>query len=147
MNTADSLWNLDFITDTKLLESVQRRWTKEIAGFSNLSYAERLKKLDMYSVKGRLLRTDLILCWNIAHGKCNSLKDIFISATYPNTRGHPFKFNTVRSNTIVKQRFFSSRIIKDWNSLPENVVLSDTLNKLKYNLHTFLNEKLFDYYP
>lgn len=42
-----SLWNLNFVFNTKLLESFQRRWTKNVVGCANKSYTERLKELDI----------------------------------------------------------------------------------------------------
>ena len=40
---ASPVWNLGFITDTVLLERIQRRWTKAIiAGMSDLPYSQRL---------------------------------------------------------------------------------------------------------
>ena len=47
----------------KLLENVQRRWTKRIDGMATLSYGDRLRSLNLYSIQGRLLRADLIQCW------------------------------------------------------------------------------------
>ena len=55
------LWNMGYIGDLRNLESVQRRWTKRVDGLSHLSYHERLMALNMYSIKGRLLKCDLIL--------------------------------------------------------------------------------------
>ena len=57
---ASPLWNVGFISDTKLLESVQRRWTKAIDGLQNVPYGERLKCLNLFSMKVRLLRGDII---------------------------------------------------------------------------------------
>ena len=54
------LWNTCYLGDLRLLENVQRRWTKQVDGFSHLSYKERLLSLDLYSIKGRLLRSNLI---------------------------------------------------------------------------------------
>ena len=34
-----SVWNLGFIVDSRRLESIQRRWTREVAGFSMMDYA------------------------------------------------------------------------------------------------------------
>ena len=59
------VWNLEYISDMKLLKNVQRRWTKRINGFENLTYSQRLKDLDLFSVDGRLLRTDVIKCWKM----------------------------------------------------------------------------------
>ena len=54
------VWNVGYEGDTSLIESVQRRWTKNIDGLRGLTYRERLKSLKLFSTKGRLLRTDLI---------------------------------------------------------------------------------------
>ena len=56
-----ALWNLGYIGDLKLMESIQRRWTRAIDSVSHLSYGERLQQLDLYSVYGRLLRADIIM--------------------------------------------------------------------------------------
>ena len=88
---ASCVWSTGFIGDLRLLESVQRSWTRHIEGLSELSYADRLQVLDLYSVKGRLLRADLIKYWKIFHGECSIRPtDIFSMAPVLGTRGHRF---------------------------------------------------------
>ena len=60
LDYCSSVWNVGDIADVTLLKSVQRRWTKKIKGLSNLSYCERLRALNLFSIKSRLLRSDLI---------------------------------------------------------------------------------------
>ena len=48
------VWNVGFMGDCRLMESVQRCRTKKIEGFWDLSFPERLQRLDLFSVKGRL---------------------------------------------------------------------------------------------
>ena len=43
-------------------EVMQRRWTKIIYGFEDLTYSQRLKDIDLFSVEGRLLRVNVIKC-------------------------------------------------------------------------------------
>ena len=50
MDFCSSISNVGYLSDFMLLESVQRRWTREIFGFGHFSYVERLKKLYLYSV-------------------------------------------------------------------------------------------------
>ena len=61
MEYCSCLWNTGYI-DMRALENVQRRWTKRINGMSSLSYADRLRFLNLYSVQGRLMRADLLQC-------------------------------------------------------------------------------------
>ncbi|MPC51418.1 hypothetical protein E2C01_045262 [Portunus trituberculatus] len=44
------VWNTGYLGNQKLLESTQRRWTKQIAGMTDLNYADRLQTLNLYSI-------------------------------------------------------------------------------------------------
>ena len=46
------IWNTGFIKDLRLMEGIQRRWTKQITGHSEMSYGDRLQALNLYSLKG-----------------------------------------------------------------------------------------------
>ena len=75
------VWNMEYISDIKLLENVQRRWTKRIDGFENLTYSQRLKDLNFFSVEGKFLRADIIKCWKVFRSKYGiCMEDIFVSA-------------------------------------------------------------------
>ena len=50
-----------------------------MAGFEDLSYGERLRRLDLFSFQGRLLRADLILVYKILHQKCAMILLMFNS--------------------------------------------------------------------
>ena len=43
------IWNLEYILDMKLLENVQRRWTKRIYDLKNLIYFHRFKDIRRFS--------------------------------------------------------------------------------------------------
>ena len=55
-----SIWYPIFRTDELEIEKVQRRATKLIPGFQNLTYEERLKKLNLTTLAYRRQRTDII---------------------------------------------------------------------------------------
>jgi hypothetical protein len=84
-------WNTGYISDHKLLESVQRRWTKKVNGLSEMNYGDRLRRLNLFSIKGRLLRADLIKYWKILHGNNEEMRGLFSFAPAVGTRGHLFK--------------------------------------------------------
>lgn len=140
---ASPVWNTGFLGDLNLLESIQRRWTKQVINFSHLSYPERLSNLNFVSIKGRLLRTDLILCYKIFHD-LSPIKplDLFIMSPL-GTRGHNFKIFVPRSQTEARRRFFSCRVIHHWNSLPQSVVNAPTLTQFKTKLAQTLHDTLF----
>ena len=52
---------IQYLVDS--IESVQRRFTKYLPGFSSVSYSERLKRLKFDNLELRRLYIDLILCF------------------------------------------------------------------------------------
>ena len=140
------VWHTGYIEDMKLLESIQRRWTKAIDGLSELSYAERLAHLDLFSVQGRLVRADLILCWKIFHGLSSISPDnIFSLDRRPGTRGHRFKIYHRFAFTEARKRFFAIRCVPLWNSLPDSVVAAPSLTSFKSGLLRSKKNVFFEY--
>ena len=139
------LWNMGYLEDLRLLERIQRKWTKEITGFKDLSYSERLSKLNLFSVKGRLLRADLILAWKIFHGLCAiNPADIFVTAQSI-TRGHQYKVVVPVAGLDIRSRFYSVRVVSLWNGLASDTVSADTLGRFKSLLHRDLNHALYEF--
>ena len=140
------LWNVGYMCDIRQLERVQKRWTKAIVGMENLPYHERLRQLDLFSFRGRLLRADLILVWKIFNGKCGiKPDDLFVPVGDSQTRGHPLKIFVPRCNLDIRLRFFSLRTIRTWNSLSRSTVMSSSLSSFKASLYLDLGQLLFDY--
>ena len=143
---ASPVWNTGYVQDTKRLESVQRLWTRQIKGLEEKDYGIRLNTLNLYSVKGRLLRADLIKCWKIFNGHCPiKPTDLWKLSSDQRNRGHRFKLNVNRCQIDARSRFFTERVIKDWNSLPDWAVSSGSLVEFKAALETCLADKLFSY--
>ena len=141
------VWNTGYHQDVRLLESVQRRWTKKIEGLQDLDYGSRLKALNLFSVQGRLLRADLIQYWKILNGKSVIKPDdlFLLSPAYSRTRGHRLKLSHRRTQTEGRRRFFGFRHVAVWNGLPESVVTSHTLPSFKSSLVSSLGDKLFHF--
>ena len=140
------LWNMGYRGDLHLLESVQRRWTKQIESLEYLEYGDRLRALNLYSVQGRLVRADLIQYWKIFHGNSHIMaNDLFQLAPRVGTRGHCFKIFMPTAQTDIKKRFFNVRCISTWNSLPQHVVTAPTLTRFKKLLAESLGDVLFEY--
>ena len=56
MDFGSSVWNVGYLGDIRLLESVQRRWTRHIADISHLGYE------DIESIR------DVLYFWEVATG-------------------------------------------------------------------------------
>ena len=139
------VWNLGYKGCLRALERVQRRWTRQVRGLEELPYSERLRRLDLFSVQGRLLRADLILTWKIFEGKCGINPAQVFQLDASSRRGHSRKLFLPRVVREVRKRFFSIRVVHPWNALAEETVVSSSINKFKNLLCRDLGQQLFDY--
>ena len=125
-------WCPRYKKDSKVLEGVQRRFTKSLLGMRKMSYEERLKRTGLFSLERRRLRGDLIEVFKIMTGLSDLGKtELFKVRQGDQLRGHPL--------TLVKRRvhlgkvacFFTHRVMNSWNSLPHAVVLSKSVLEFK----------------
>ena len=142
---ASCVWNTGYCGDCRLLESVQRRWTKRIDGLSGVDYGGRLRSLDLFSVKGRLLRADLIKYWKILHGKSGDLLTMFSLAPRVGTRGHALKLVVPPRSSDVRSRSFSVRRVGVWNGLPADVVQLTDVAHYKQALADLMYDEFLDF--
>ena len=94
----------------------------------------------------RRLHLDLIFAYKLLYGLVNIRKDSYFSFSNTRTRGHSMKLSSTRLKNDVRKRFFSTRIINVWNSLPHNVVEARSVSNFKRLLNTKqVNEILWQY--
>ena len=135
-------WNTGYLVDLRLLEGVQRRWTKKIDGLQEMSYLSRSKYPNLFSVKGRLLRADIVKCWKIFNNKCSiAPSDIFAFPSRSGTRGHKYKLAHRQGRLECRRRSFAVRVVNACNDLPHDVVELESLSALL----VCLGEALFDF--
>jgi len=113
--------------DITLIEQVQRRFTKRLRGYGNISYAERLRLLNLDTLEVRRLKFDLIFCYKIIFGLVRVNCNEFFELATSRTRGHPFKLYK-RFSCSTRSSFFSERLINRWNRLPDSVDFSSLLS-------------------
>jgi len=53
------------------------------------------------------------------------------------TRGHPLKLSMPSSRLDIRRNSFGVRVVKPWNSLPEEVVLSESVKIFESRLDKF----------
>ena len=136
---AVQFWAPYLIKDIDKLEAVQHRATKLIPSVRNKPYHERLKKLNLFSVRKRRLRGQLIECFKILKGFNNvNANNLFTLPVECPTRLHDSKLRGKRATMDVIKNFFTYSIINDWNNLPNAVVDSRTIDSFKMRLDKHL---------
>ena len=141
---AVQFWSPSYQKDEKKLEGVQRRATKLIPGFRGLTYEERLKRLDLFSLNKRRIRGDLIETFKILKNIDKINKDNFLElSTQLTTRNNGLKLKGQRFNTDLRKNFFNVRVIESWNKLPASVVQANTTDTFKARLDKHFRENGF----
>lgn len=121
--------------DIDALEKVQMRATKLICKNKNLSYEERLRLLNLPTLKFRRHRGDMIEVFKIVHGMYDDTTTVDLSFRYSSrTRGHCYKLYPQHVKYDVRKYFFANRVIALWNGLPEYVVTAPSVNSFKNRL-------------
>ena len=145
LDYCSTLWNYGYLGDVRKLESVQRRWTSHVTGMEGLSYPERLQRLNLYSIQGRLFRTDLIKVWKSFCPEVEvGLLGLFERQYHTATRGHRFKLSLPACRSDTYRRFLSIRIVREWNSLPANVIEAQTISTFKSRLDKYMGQRFFE---
>ena len=136
------IWCPYLMQDVHSIESVQRHYIKSICRRCNLnigSYLERLNALGLNTLEYRRCKYDVILVYKIIHGLIDlNFSDFFSFSSSPyNLRRHSYSLKMSKFNTDVRKSFFSNRIIKLWNSLPDSVVNSPSIYIFRKRLDNF----------
>jgi len=88
-----------------------------IRGMEQLSYVERLRELQLFSMEKRRLREELIAAfWYLKGGYKKDGDRLFSRACCNRTRGSGFKLKEVRFRLDIRKKFFT-RVVKHWNRL------------------------------
>ena len=138
----NSVWSPLYKRQSISIENVQRRATRMVPHLANLSYLERLKCLDLPSLKYRRRRGDLIHLFRIVH----NIDDIDASRffTYSQntfTRGDKFKIYIDRHKTNIRRNSFIIRTVSTWNNLKFRTKNAPNLNTFKI----LLDRELIDF--
>jgi len=129
---ANAVWGPFFLQDQVKIEKVQKRATRMVPSLRHLPYEDRLRALNLPSLHYRRKRGDMILVYQIFHGliDVNPLT-FFPPASTDITRGHNFKIFKSHTSCCTRSRYFSNRVINDWNSLPLSIVNTSSLISFK----------------
>ena len=136
-------WAPWYKKDRDLLERVQQRATKMIQGLEHLSYEEKLRDLDLFSLEKRRLRGDLINIYKYLRGGGQTdVANLFSMVCGDRTRGNGCKIEHRKFRTDMQKNFFTVRVTEHWNRLPREVVESPSLEISKTHLGAYLGNML-----
>ncbi len=140
---ANPVWSPYKIKDIESIEKVQRRATKQIPSLKSLSYEDRLKKLNLFSLAYRRLRGDMIEAYKILSGKYDEdaspdLRPLDLQ-TRPATMGNSRRIEVRRAEGghNICHHFYTIRVARVWNKLPDEVVMAPTIDCFKRRLDVF----------
>ena len=134
-------WSPSLKADIKDIESVQRNFTRKVCIRSNIgfsSYNERLNKLGMESLEVRRIKNDLVFLYKILHNYVDI--DFYTFFQINSFSGHNLRRHSLHitrqktSKTNIRAHFYSHRVVKYWNMLPNETVCSETLAIFKLRL-------------
>ena len=121
--------------DITELEKGQRRATRQVPQLRGLSYEDRLRKLQLPTLRYRRLRGDMIETYKLLHDIYDPILPKLLDPVEKSmTRGHSFKLPKKSAKNNIKGHVFSHRIVNDWSSLPEDVVSAPSVNAFKNRL-------------
>lgn len=128
--------------------SSQRRATKLIPVFKDLTSEERLKKFKLPTLTYRRKRGDIMEVFKMTSG----IYDTFLPSlsklnNNSRTRGHSKKLYQHRAAKSLRKNFFTQRTVNIWNNLPESVISAKTTKSFESRLdkHWEAQELLYNY--
>ena len=141
MEYCSAVWNPLKQADIATLESVQRNFTSRIAGLSELSYYERLKKLNLFSLQRRRERFIIIQMFKII----NNLTPNYLDFNFFTNERRGLKVKVPPMNCKASQR---ARSLYDasfgvvgprlWNTLPKHLTRISKKDPFKSALNKYL---------
>ena len=137
------VWNPVKISDIQKLENVQRCFVRKIAGLKDMSYWDRLKKLNIMSLQRRRERYCIIQVWKILND--HAPNDVQMQFKHHPRRGIKALIPQINTKAQLSVRSdydssFGVRAAQLWNILPSHVSQLKSLESFKIGLGRFLEQ-------
>ena len=115
--------------DIDKLERIQRRATKMIPEFRDLSYESRLLQRSLTTLETRRLRGDQVEMFKIVSGYEDVDRNMFFKLKEDSrTRGQKAALVKEQCRLDMRKYSFSQRVINEWNKLPNDCVNASSVN-------------------
>jgi hypothetical protein len=128
------VWSPWLLRDIDCAESVQRSYTRRALMGHDLSYTERLARMNLETLELRRLKADMVVVYKIFNGYIELDFDTFFTQNQSATRGHSRKLAVTYARVDAAKYAFSRRVVPVWNALPEHAVLAESLPVFKSRL-------------
>ena len=114
-------------------------------GIRKYSNSNRLQILKLRTLEYRRKRGRMIEVFKILNGLYNTAAtEGFFTINERDTRRNPFKIVTKKTRTTARQNFLTVVAINDWNSLPDTVISSESVNVFKSRLDKLWASEIYD---
>lgn len=142
LDYAVQFWSPYYRMDINSLENVQRRMTKMIHEVRNLSYENRLKRLNLHSLERRRVRGDLIEVFKWMKGiNKGDISRVLKVSSQDRTRSNGFKLDKFRFQKEIGRNWFGNRVVDEWNRLPSDIIAAPSLDSFKHRLDKYMTGK------
>ena len=134
---AAAVWNPHLQRHITEIENVQRRASKMVPGLKELSYPDRLRILNLPTLSYRRYRGDMIEMYKLTHELYDDdVAGDFLDMLDSRARGHPYRVykRGLDKGLDVRKYSFKVRVSEQWNNLPDDVVMSTSINMFKNRL-------------
>ena len=139
------MWSPIYKWQSSLIEKVQRRVTKLLPCIKDFSYIDRLKFLNITTLKYRRLRGDLIQIYKIIY-KHDKVNNNFIEFSDMNsTRNNYLKLKKNFTKNSIRSNFLTNRITNTWNKLSIPCKEARDINNFKNLIDNELCHLRFDF--
>ena len=134
------------MADKLCLERIQMRAVKMVSDIGGGSYTDKLAKLNMTTLEERRWRGDMIQTWRIMTGKDMVKVETWFDMEVDRQRvgatttRHARQHHAIRPRNFhyeERGRFFSHRVVQDYNALPDSVKQATDINIFKNNLDQY----------
>ena len=114
------------------------RAAKFIVKNKNMSYEDRLKLIELPTLKYRRARGDMIEVFKIINGIYDESTVVELPRSSCNqTRGNSCKLSCSHVKYDLRKYSFANRVVGVWNSLHDDVVSAPSMNSFKNRLDKF----------
>ena len=135
-------WSPYYRMDIEFLERIQRKMTKMIHNIRNLSYEDRLRKLNLHSLERRRTRGDMIEVFKWFNGiNKGDINRVLKIHNEDRTRNNGFKLDKFRFRKDIGKNWFGNRVVDMWNRIPNEVIAANTLDTFKNRLDIYMTSE------